>query len=134
MLTSHVQDLHCEKQQVKALELIGAAAANRQLLEPEAASVSCEHWCLLHLGVFSTSPTLLLSYSLLHTCVSLVVALQEGLLLSLLRTVFAQDLTVSGGCQESLVIAPAVNVAEVKPSSCTNRARASDLGSTVEHR
>lgn len=55
-------------------------------------------------------------------------------LLSLLRTVFAQDLTVSGGCQESLVIAPAVNVAEVKPSSCTNRARASDLGSTVEHR
>jgi hypothetical protein len=31
-------------------------------------------------------------------------------------------------------MASAVNVAEVKPSSCTNRARASDLGFTMEHR
>lgn len=40
---------------------------------------------------------------------------------------------VSGDCQES-VMASAVNVAELKPSSCTHRARTSDLGLTVGHR
>lgn len=39
-----------------------AFPVSRQLLRPEATSVSCEQWCLVSLGLFTRSLMMLLSY------------------------------------------------------------------------